>query len=85
MHAEDTRPFLNFHKRYRFVEIKYFKQIFFKTFKFENLIKLGRGYVNRANTNDAHKANEIVYLLQCFEVYGQTIYYYAHLTVAIRL
>ena len=29
MHAEGTRPFLNLHERYRAVEIKYFKQIFF--------------------------------------------------------
>ena len=53
MHTKDTRSFFNLHKRYRVVDIKYFKQIFFKTFKSENLIKLGREYVNRANTNGA--------------------------------
>ena len=85
MHIEDTRPFLNLHKRYRFVKIKYFKQIFFKTFKSENLIKLSREYANRANTNDTYKVNKIIHLLQCFEVYNQTICHYAHSIVAIRL
>ena len=53
MYIKDTRPFLNLYKRYRAVDIKYFKQIFFKTFKFENLTKLSREYVNRADTDDA--------------------------------
>ena len=63
MHIKDTRPFLNLHKRYRAVDIKYFKQIFFETFKSENLIKLDRGYVNRVGTDGAQKANKMVSLL----------------------
>ena len=46
MHAKDTQPFFRIHERYGSVDIKYFKQIFFGTFRSKDLIKLGERYTN---------------------------------------
>ena len=37
VHTVGIQPFLNLHNRYRTVEIKYFKQIFFGTFRAKDL------------------------------------------------
>ena len=46
LHKEDNKLFLKLYKRFRVVDIKYFKQIFYKTFKFKNLIKLVHDYID---------------------------------------
>ena len=85
LHAEGTQPFLHLHKRYRSVDIKYFKQIFLGTFKSKNLMKLGQRYTKWSNTESSRRPNGMLELLRCFEVYGQAICYYAHPDVALQL
>ena len=46
LHEEGNKPFLKLHKRFRTVDIKYFKQIFYETFKPKNLIKLAHDYID---------------------------------------
>ena len=46
LHKEDNKLFLKLHKRFRIVDIKYFKQIFYETFKLKNLIKLIHDYID---------------------------------------
>ena len=46
LHEEDNKLFLKLYKRFRVVDIKYFKQIFYKTFKLKNLIKLVHDYID---------------------------------------
>ena len=85
LHAKGTYPFLTLHERYRSVEIKYFKQIFFGTFRPTNLLKLSRSVVDRPGDDGTHEAKGMVQLLQAFEVYGQAVCHYAHPTIALRL
>ena len=46
-YLEDTRSFIALYSRYRLVNIKYFKQILYKTFRSKDLIKLDRRLTNR--------------------------------------
>ena len=46
LHKEDNKLFLKLYKRFRIVNIKYFKQIFYEIFKFKNLIKLVHDYID---------------------------------------
>ena len=69
-HAEGKKPFLSLYERYRAVNIKYFKQIFFGTFKTEYLTKLAHNCTNRTDSDIIQETNGLVHLLQCFEVYG---------------
>ena len=46
LHEEDNKLFLKLYKRFRAVDIKYFKQIFYETFKSKNLIKLVHDYID---------------------------------------
>ena len=85
LHAEGEQPFRTLHHRYRSVEIKYFKQIFFGTFRPINLLKLTRSVFNRSSDDGTHEATGMVQLLQGFEVYSQAVCHYAHPTIALRL
>lgn len=67
------RPFLSLHERFRAVNIKYFKQIFFGTFKSHHLTKLSHCYTTRAVNEDPHEVSGMVHLLRCLEVYSQAI------------
>ena len=85
LHAEGERPFLTFHDRYRSVEFKYFKKIFFGTFRPVNLLKLVRGVVNRPGDDGTHEAKGMVQLAYAVDVYSQAVCHYAHPTVALHL
>ena len=60
LHKEDNKLFLKLYKRFRIVNIKYFKQIFYEIFKFKNLIKLVYDYINWTWSikNDKNKKNK---------------------------
>lgn len=83
---QDDKPYHTFHKKFRAVNIKYFKQIFFGTFRPEQSIELSRTPYNRMdNHKDVPEATDLIQLLRCFEVYGQAICHYAHSDVVIQL
>ena len=46
LYKEGNKLFLKLYKRFRIVNIKYFKQIFYEIFKFKNLIKLVHDYID---------------------------------------
>ena len=46
-YKEDTQPFLNLASHFPTVQIKYFKQIFYRTFQPESLTKLSQGMADR--------------------------------------
>ena len=46
LYKEDNKLFLKLYKRFRTVNIKYFKQIFYEIFKLKNLIKLVHDYID---------------------------------------
>ena len=85
IHVEGTYPFLALHDRYRNVEVKYFKQIFFGTFRPINLFKLVQRVVIRPCDDGTYESKRVVQLLQAFEVYNQAVCHYAHWTTALRL
>ena len=85
VHANGTKPFLSLHKRFHAVNIKYFKQIFFGTFKSDHLTKLSHGYTTRAVNEDPQEASGMVHLLRCLEVYSQAIAFFAHPAVESSL
>ena len=84
-HAAGTRPFLSIHERFRAVDVKYFKQIFYGTFRPEHITKLAHSYVHRSAGEDIQEASGMVHLLRCFEVYGAAICHFAHPGIAFRL
>ena len=84
-HARGTRPFLSFHERFRAVDVKYFKQIFYGVFRPEHITKLAHSYVHRSANEDIQEASGMVHLIRCFEVYGAAICHFAHPSVALRL
>ncbi|KAF6232539.1 hypothetical protein HO173_009207 [Letharia columbiana] len=47
-HAEDKKPFLSIAETFRSVDVKYFKQIFFGTFKTKNFAKLAHMHTTPA-------------------------------------
>lgn len=79
------RPFLSLHERFRAVNIKYFKQIFFGTFKSHHRTKLSHCYTTRAVNEDPHEVSGMVHLLRCLEVYSQAISFFAHPAVESSL
>lgn len=84
-HEDDTKLFLTLHESYRAVSIKYFKQIFFGTFRPIDSLKLSATYINRPSDNDESEASDLSQLLRSFEVYGQAICHYAQSNVAVAL
>ena len=76
-HLEGTRPFIALHSRYRSVDIKYFKQILYGTFRPEDLTKLGRGLTNRGVNDGPQDSKGVTQMLQCFGVYVASIIWYA--------
>ena len=73
------------HEHFRAVDIKYYKQIFYGTFRPEHLTKLAYSYVHRSASDDIQEENGMVHLMRCFEVYGQVICHFAHPRMALRL
>ena len=69
--------------RFPHVDIDIFEEIYAGTFKPEHLTKLSRN--NIYSEDDGQEYNGIIHLLQCFEVYGQAIYYFAHPNIALEL
>ena len=91
-HERGNKPFLPLHARYRAVNVKYFKKIFFGTFMPEHLTKLAQSYMNRTvdrkdkdKNDDLHEASGLNQLLRCFEVYSQAVYCYAHPNIKLQL
>ena len=76
-HLAGTRPFIALQSRYRSVDIKYFKQILYGTFRPEDLTKLGRGLTNRGATDGPQDPKGVTQMLQCFGVYAVSIIWYA--------
>ena len=81
---QGNKPFLKFHERYRAVNIKYSKQIFFETFQRKHLIKLAHSYADGVLKGKEKKKNEEIQeatglnqLLRCFDVYCQAICHFA--------
>ena len=86
IHQEGNKPFLKLHERFRAVDIKYFKQIFYGTFKPKDLLKLAYDYTDWAWSSESSKdkknkgtqeASGINQLLRGFDVYCQAICYFA--------
>ena len=57
VHAAGERSFLGIYSRFRAVDIKYFKQIFYGTFRPEHLSEIGRNHVHRSTNNDTQDIN----------------------------
>ena len=76
-HKEGTQPFLDLASRFPTVQIKYFKQIFYKTFQPKSLTKLDQGMADRAIQEALQKAKGISHLLLCLEVYSQILLYFS--------
>ena len=85
LHINGEYPSVIIHRRYRSVDPKYFKQILFGTFIAENVTKLGHGLKNRSTSDSFEDPRGIAHILQCLEVYGQTICFYAHPSVGFEL
>lgn len=84
-HHPDSKPFTTFDRRYRPVQQKYLKQIFFGTFRAEHLTKLGNGICYATDNDDIEDPTDMVDLLRCFEVYCQIVLHYAHPSVFVQL
>ena len=73
------------------MNIRYFKQILFETFRPEHLIKLANSFTNwnkdtpKPKDKVVPEATGLNQSLRCFEVYGQAICRYAHPAVALKL
>ena len=79
-----NQPFLSLHEHYRAVDIKWFKQIYFGTFKPKYLQNLSHTYAHWSVTTKSSKKDEdtinaanMMQLLRCFEVYAHAICYFA--------
>ena len=58
-HPEGSQPFSSISTRYRAVDIKHFKHIFYGTFKVEHLLKLSNSILQRRTvTDDDSKPSE---------------------------
>ena len=83
-HNEGNKPFLKLHEQFRAVDVKYFKQIFYGTFKPKNLVMLAQDYADWATKNSKGKKDEVIQeasglsqLLRCFDVYCTAICFFA--------
>ena len=80
---EGNKPFLKLHERYRAVNVKYFKQIYFGKFQPKHLTRLAHNYFNWSmdkkdkKDDDVQEATGLNQLLRCFDVYCQAICYFA--------
>ncbi|KAF6225056.1 hypothetical protein HO133_010251 [Letharia lupina] len=78
-YIEDKKPFLSIAKRFRSVNVKYFKQIFFGTFKTKNFAKLAHIYTTPAKEDkDVNGHN---HMMHCFHVYSVAAGRFAHVSV----
>lgn len=96
LHEEGNKPFLSLHERYRAVDIKYFKQIFFGTFRPEHLTRLASTtYItmdkksskdkNKDKDDDIQDIVALNPLIRCLEVYCQAIIHFAHPSIKLKL
>ena len=81
VYDQDNKLFLNLAERYRTVDIKYFKQIFFGTFHPQSLPELTRDYtdfteVKGKKNDESHDINSLNRFMRCFDVYYQVICYF---------
>lgn len=83
-HQEGNKPFLKIHEQFRAVDIKYFKQIYYGTFKPKDLVKLAHGYSDwtwskngKDKKEETQEASGLNQLLRCFDVYCMAICHYA--------
>lgn len=74
-YSEGKKPFRNMAEMFRSVEVKYFKQIFFGTFRTKNFPKLARLHTNHAaDEKDIASHN---HLMHCFTVYAVAVVRFA--------
>ena len=86
LHQEGNKPFLTLHERYRAVDIKYFKQIFFGTFRADSLAKLSHTVATIITASkDNEEVSGMVQLLRCMEVYSQAVCAFAHPSIESSL
>ena len=76
-HKEDTKPFLDLAARFPTVLMKYFKQIFFRTFAPENLTKLSQGMADRAAVEASQEVKGIGHMLLYLEIYSQIVLHFS--------
>ncbi|KAF6220298.1 hypothetical protein HO133_003430 [Letharia lupina] len=73
------KPFLSIAERFRSVDVKYFKQIFFGTFKTKNFAKLAHMHTTPAKEDkDVNGHN---HMMHCFHVYSVAAGRFAHVSV----
>ena len=84
-HIDGTRPFMALQSHYLLVDIKYFKQIFYGTFKPQDLAKLGHGLINKGDSDTHQDLRGVVQLIQCFGVYAMAVIYYAQPSAKFEL
>lgn len=82
-HHDNDEPYLTIHERFRAVDIKYFKQIFFGTFTPADSPELSRTCINYGT--HIPDPSDVLHLARCFEVYCQAIIHYAHPDMLMRL
>ncbi|KAF6238815.1 hypothetical protein HO173_003322 [Letharia columbiana] len=78
-HSEGKKPFLSIAERFRSVDVKYFKQVFFGTFKTKNFAKLAHMHTTPAKEDkDVNGHN---HMMHCFHVYSVAAGRFAHVSV----
>lgn len=92
LHDQGSKPFLKLHERYRAVNIKFFKRIYYGTFQPEHLTKLAHTFTNRSidsrsktKDEDVPEAIDLNQLIRCFCVYTAAVCHFAHSNVAVKL
>ena len=80
-HEEGTRPFLDLADRFPTIDMKYFKQIFFGTFRSENLTKLGQEMTDQATAEIPQDAKGVIHMLLCLEIYGQIVLHFSQVSI----
>lgn len=76
-HSEGKRPFLSIAEKFRSVEVKYFKQIFFGTFRVKYLPKLAHMHTTSAKDEDK-EITGLNQMMHCFHVYAVAAGRFAH-------
>lgn len=76
-HEEGTQSFLDLASRFSTVQMKYFKQIFYKIFQPESLIKLSQEIIDRAVQKTSQKVKRMSHLLLYLEVYNQILLHFS--------
>ena len=77
IYLEGTHSVQTLHSRYRFINVKYFKQILRGSFDPNKLTKLGYGLGHRWTTDSPQDSRGVIHLVQCFGVYAMAVIYFA--------